>query len=236
MTPPPFTGPKISSGGDAAGGGGQTAPLHRLGAWANLPFFTETWPRIAATLQDDTRTILPPEPLRFAALEHTHPEATRVIILGQDPYPTPGHANGLAFSVAPDVPLPRSLRNIYSELEDDLGRAPATGDLSHWADQGVLLLNTALTVPEGMAGGHAKLGWSDLTAQVLNHLDPAPRAFLLWGKHAQKLGTDLADHHLKIETAHPSPLSARRGFFGSRPFSRVNAWLTEQGQTPINWA
>lgn len=207
-----------------------------VGGWADLPFFTQDWPRIAAALQDEARPILPPEDCRFKALCLTPPDQTRVVILGQDPYPTPGHANGLAFSVAPDVALPRSLRNIYRELEDDIGAKPATGDLTHWAEQGVLLLNTALTVPEGTAGGHAKLGWSRLVSQVLDRLDTHPRAFLLWGKHAQKLGQTLAFHHLKIETAHPSPLSATRGFFGSHPFSRVNAWISQQGDTPITWA
>lgn len=207
-----------------------------VGAWAELPFFREDWPRIEATLAADTRTILPPETQRFAALTRTQPDTTRVVILGQDPYPTRGHANGLAFSVTPDTPLPRSLKNIFRELEDDLGTAPDNGDLSDWADQGVLLLNTALSVPEGAAGGHAKLGWAALTEQVLDRLDDRPRAFLLWGKHAQKLGARLSDQHLKVETAHPSPLSASRGFFGSRPFSRVNAWLAMQGQPPIRWA
>ncbi len=206
-----------------------------VGAWADLPFFAEDWPRVATALATETRTILPPEDQRFAALAHTQPHDTHVVILGQDPYPTRGHANGLAFSVTPATPLPRSLKNIFRELEDDLGQAPNTGDLAHWADQGVLLLNTALSVPEGEAGGHAKLGWSTLTQQVLARLDDRPRAFLLWGNHAQKQGANLADHHLKIETSHPSPLSASRGFFGSRPFSRVNAWLATQGRSPIRW-
>lgn len=213
-----------------------TRAPENIGAWAQLPFFTEDWPAIAAALTNDNRTILPPAPLRFAALQRTQPETTRVVILGQDPYPTRGHANGLAFSVAPDVPLPRSLKNIYRELEDDLGTAPKTGDLTHWADQGVLLLNTALSVPEGDAGGHAKLGWSTLTTQVLQHLDDRACAFLLWGKHAQKVGQAITQpHHLKIETAHPSPLSASRGFFGSKPFSQINTWLVAQGQPPIAW-
>ncbi|MEO0945009.1 MAG: uracil-DNA glycosylase [Pseudomonadota bacterium] len=207
-----------------------------IAAWADLPFFTFDWPSIADALAAENRTILPPEPLRFAALERTQPQDTRVVILGQDPYPTKGHANGLAFSVTPETPLPRSLANIFREMEYDIGARPATGDLGHWADQGVLLLNTALTVPEGEAGGHAKLGWARLTGQVLERLDDTPRAFLLWGKHAQKLGANLGDHHLKIETAHPSPLSAARGFFGSKPFSRINAWLADQGQNPITWA
>ncbi len=231
-----FTGREIPSRGDAAGGVGQTAPPHHLGAWADLPFFTEDWPRIRRHLAEETRAVLPPEPCRFAALARTQPEATRVVILGQDPYPTAGHANGLAFSVAPDIALPRSLANIFKELGSDIGKRPANGDLTPWADQGVLLLNSALSVPEGDAGGHAKLGWSTLATQVLDRLDPHPRAFLLWGRHAQKIASTLAPHHLKIETTHPSPLSASRGFFGSRPFSRVNAWLTARGEAPIDWA
>ena len=157
------------------------------------------------------------------------------MILGQDPYPTRGHANGLAFSVAPEVSLPRSLENIFRELEADVGGRPDNGDLGPWSDQGVLLLNTALSVPEGDAGGHAGLGWSELTRQVLETLDDRPRAFLLWGRHAQKFGETLAGHHLVVKTAHPSPLSARRGFFGSRPFSRVNDWLEARGEAPIRW-
>lgn len=205
-------------------------------AWSDLPFFAKDWPRIEAALAADTRAILPPASQRFAALEHTAPDATRVVILGQDPYPTPGHANGLAFSVTPETPLPKSLKNIFRELGDDIGATPANGDLTAWADQGVLLLNTSLSVPAGAAGGHAKLGWQRLTEQVLARLDDRPRAFLLWGAHAQKAAQNLAPHHLKIETAHPSPLSAYRGFFGSRPFSRVNAWLTARGEPPIRWA
>lgn len=207
-----------------------------LGAWADLPFFAEDWPRIEAVLDAENRSVLPPAHQRFAALRHTQPDATRVVILGQDPYPTPGHAHGFAFSVTPDTPLPKSLKNIFRELEDDIGAAPATGDLTPWADQGVLLLNTALTVPAGDAGGHGKLGWQSLTEQVLARLDDRPCSFLLWGAHAQKAARGLAPHHLKIETPHPSPLSAYRGFFGSRPFSRTNAWLAAQGHPPIRWA
>ena len=211
-----------------------TAPQN-IGAWGELPFFTEIWPELSARLAAETQTILPPAPLRFAALERCQPDAAKVVILGQDPYPTKGHANGLAFSVAPDVALPRSLENIFRELEADMGGRPANGDLGSWSDQGVLLLNTALSVPEGDAGGHAKLGWSALTRQVLERLDTKPRAFLLWGRHAQSFGKTLSANHLVVRTAHPSPLSARRGFFGSSPFSRVNAWLEDRGQAPIRW-
>ena len=208
-----------------------------IGDWSDLPFFTEDWPILSARIDADPRTILPPALSRFAALRHTQPGATKVVILGQDPYPTPGHANGLAFSVAPDIALPKSLKNIYRELEDDIGATPPNGDLTPWADQGVLLLNTALTVPSGDAGGHAKLGWTKLTRQVLHRLSDRPRAFLLWGKHAQTHRKHVdGGGHLFIETAHPSPLSAYRGFFGSRPFSQINTWLENKGQTPIRWA
>lgn len=210
--------------------------LSRLGAWADLPFFTVAWPTIEDALARETKSVLPPDPVRFAALERTQPKDTRVVILGQDPYPTLGHANGLAFAVTPETPLPKSLKNIFQELTADIGSAPDTGDLGHWADQGVLLLNTALSVPAGAASGHSSLGWQTLTKDILAHLSDNPRAFLLWGKHAQAYRGDISgDFHLFVETAHPSPLSAYRGFFGSRPFTRVNAWLEANGQKPIRW-
>ncbi|WP_424942791.1 uracil-DNA glycosylase [Aliiroseovarius crassostreae] len=205
--------------------------------WSDLPFFTENWPMIDAAIKADPREILPPDDRRFAALEAAPPNDVRVVLLGQDPYPTPGHANGLAFSVAPDVhPLPRSLKNIYAELEADLGILRPNGDLSDWARQGVLLLNTALSVPAGEANAHQKLGWDRLVHQVLERVSHRPTAFILWGNNAQKLEKHIRPGtHLILKTAHPSPLSARRGFFGSRPFSSVNNWLTDQGQTAINW-
>lgn len=207
-------------------------------AWAHLPFFTRDYPRISAELAAGPGTVLPPAAMRFAALELTPPEAVRVVILGQDPYPTPGHAHGLAFSVAPEVrPLPRSLQNIFAEMRADIGACPATGDLRHWASQGVLLLNASLSVPAGRAGGHARLGWQRLAEEVLATVSTRPCAFVLWGAQAQmRKGPILPGDHLVIESAHPSPLSARRGFFGSRPFSRINAWLTGRGQPPIVWA
>lgn len=205
--------------------------------WAHLRFFSTHWPGIETALTRDGRRILPPEAERFAALDLTPPERVRVVILGQDPYPTPGHAHGLAFSVAPGVsPLPRSLLNIYKELRDDLGIFRADGDLRDWARQGVLLLNTSLTVPAGDAGGHARLGWQRLAEEVLREVSVRPCAFLLWGGHAQKLRPEIrAGDHLIVETAHPSPLSARRGFFGARPFSGVNAWLAARGAEPVDW-
>lgn len=216
-----------------------------LGDWAGLPFFAQDLPAIATQLQNDTRNILPPSDQVFAALERTPLAKVRVVILGQDPYPTPGHAHGLSFSVDPHVkPLPRSLNNIYKEMISDIGSAPMTGDLRFWADQGVLLLNTVFTVPAGEANGHTALGWQRLAHQVLTATSAKPCAFVLWGKQAQSLaphitspkdGTNPENGHLMIETAHPSPLSVRRGFFGSKPFSRINTWLSNRGEPPINW-
>lgn len=216
-----------------------------LGAWAGLPFFQTRFPCIEQALRAESRDVLPPASDIFSALRLTSPDQTRVVILGQDPYPTPGHAHGLAFSVAPDVtPLPRSLSNIYKEMVSDIGQAPMTGDLRFWAKQGVLLLNTVLTVPAGVANGHKDLGWQTLTHQILAHVSTRPTAFVLWGKQAQALaphitsptlGANSGCEHLVIQTAHPSPLSARRGFFGSHPFSRINSWLSECGKPQINW-
>jgi uracil-DNA glycosylase len=179
----------------------------------------------------------------FAALAATPLDRVRVVILGQDPYPTPGHANGLAFSCT--LPLgqkvPRSLGNIYKELAEDTGvAAPVSGDLMPWATQGVLLLNTALTVRAGAtkAGSHLALGWQSFTDAVIKAVSQqgAPTVFLLWGNPAQiKRGLIDETRHLVIASAHPSPLSARRGFFGSRPFSRANAWLEAQGRGAIAW-
>ncbi len=205
--------------------------------WSDLPFFTDNWPTIAKTLAADSREILPPETQRFAALDLTAPENTRVVVLGQDPYPTPGHAHGLAFSVEPDVrPLPRSLNNIYKELQDDLNITRLNGDLRGWAKQGVLLLNTALSVPAGDANGHKGMGWAPLVHQVLARTSQCPTAYILWGKSAQKLESFInPGDHLILKSAHPSPLSARRGFFGSKPFSAVNRWLADRGEDTIDW-
>ena len=186
-------------------------------------------------------TVYPPREELFTAFRLTPPEAVRVVILGQDPYHEPGQAHGLAFSVRAGTPLPPSLRNIYKELADDLGvRPPAGGDLSSWAKQGVLLLNTVLTVGAGAANSHAAFGWQTFTDSVVASLGslPQPIAFLLWGAQAQKKKTVAAasEHpRLVLCTAHPSPLSAYRGFFGSRPFSQINAFLEENGETPIRW-
>lgn len=209
----------------------------RLGDWADLPFFETQWPRIEAALAVEKRPVFPPERDIFAALEHTAPGDVRVVILGQDPYPTPDHAHGYAFSASEDTrPLPKSLANIFREMKTDLGAAPDNADLRFWADQGVLLLNTILTVPAGDPKGHAGLGWQMLAEQILTRLSDRPRAYVLWGADAQKAAAAVdGAFNLKIETPHPSPLSSHRGFFGSRPFSRINDWLQDQGQPAINW-
>jgi len=214
-----------------------TLDLSRLGAWAELGFFTRELPAIEEKLEAASTPVYPPPDSVFRALELTQPEETRVIILGQDPYHTLGKADGLAFSIPQDFGgRLDSLGNIFKELKSDLDVDRKATDLTDWAQQGVLLLNTSLTVPEGKAGGHKTLGWSKLVAEVLARLDAPPRAVVLWGRPAQKVGAQLTHaHHLRIESPHPSPLSAARGFFGSRPFSQVNSWLSARGEPAISW-
>jgi uracil-DNA glycosylase len=163
----------------------------------------------------------------------------RVLVMGQDPYPTPGHPVGLSFSVHPDVrPLPRSLQNIFRELESDLGLPrPQSGDLSPWSDQGVLMLNRVLTVRPGTPGSHRGQGWESVTEQAIRALVDRgqPLVALLWGRDAQSIRPLLGDTP-RVESVHPSPMSADRGFFGSRPFSRVNELLIAQGAQPVDWA
>ena len=164
----------------------------------------------------------------------------RVLVVGQDPYPTPGHPVGLSFSVAPDVrPIPRSLVNIYQELVADLGGAPPrTGDLTPWFEHGVMLLNRVLTVAPGAPASHRGRGWERVTERAIEAFVErgGPTAAILWGRDAQSLKPLLAAGHVPwVESVHPSPLSASRGFFGSRPFSRVNAMLEQQGGRPVDW-
>lgn len=165
-------------------------------------------------------------------------DEVRVLVVGQDPYPTPGHPIGLSFAVAPDVrPIPRSLANIYTELHDDLGITPPEhGDLSAWTDQGVLLLNRVLTVQPGKPASHRGKGWEHVTATAINALveREQPLVAILWGRDARSLAPHLGDTPT-VESAHPSPLSARGGFFGSKPFSRTNALLEELGTHTIDW-
>ena len=184
-------------------------------------------------------SVFPEEKNVFRALELTPFESVKVVILGQDPYHGFGQAHGLSFSVQKGIPLPPSLRNIYKELQEDLGgELPTEGDLSHWAKQGVLLLNTVLTVEEGNANSHKGMGWERLTNRLIESLNELnhPVIFILWGKPAQdkeKLITNPS--HVILKSPHPSPLSAYRGFFGSKPFSRINNILIQQGQIPIRW-
>lgn len=184
--------------------------------------------------------VYPPRELVFEALRTVPPEKVKCVILGQDPYHEPGQAHGLSFSVPRGTPLPPSLKNIYKELESDLGRpAPEDGDLHGWAEQGVLLLNSVLTVEQGKAGSHRGFGWERVTDGIIAAAGqlPQPVAFVLWGKDAQKKASLIENRPDKLVlcSAHPSPLSAYRGFFGSRPFSRVNAFLREQGAEEIDW-
>jgi uracil-DNA glycosylase len=166
-------------------------------------------------------------------------DKVRVLIVGQDPYPTPGHAIGLSFSVAPDVrPLPRSLANIFTEYSADLGHpSPSCGDLTPWSEQGVMLLNRVLTVRPGTPASHRGKGWEAVTECAITALvqRQTPLVAILWGRDASTLKPMLGANCVAIESAHPSPLSASRGFFGSRPFSRANALLAEMGAEPIDW-
>lgn len=212
--------------------------LSRLGDWAQLPFFQTGLDGIEQKLAAETPRVYPPTEQIFAALERSQAADTKVLILGQDPYHTPRKADGLAFSIPQGFGgRLDSLGNIFKELEDDLGVKRTRTDLSDWADQGVLLLNTALTVPEGRAGGHKSIGWRDLVHDVLARLDATPRALVFWGKPAQAFGKYMNNpDHLRMESPHPSPLSAHRGFFGSKPFSTINRWLVKRGEDQINWA
>lgn len=221
----------------------------QLGGWSEIaaPMLREDWCRAlfdrVETAYNGPKPVYPPREQLFTALALTPPEAVRCVILGQDPYPGQGQAHGLAFSVQPGVAVPRSLRNIYLELEADLGIPPAaTGSLLPWAEQGVLLLNNVLTVYGGEADSHKGWGWERFTAGLLLALreQPRPIAFLLWGRNAQTKGREArimesSYPRLVLSSAHPSPLSARRGFFGSRPFSQVNRFLEDYGEPGIDW-
>lgn len=210
-----------------------------LGAELDKPYMQQ----LANFLETEAaagKSILPAEELRFSALQATPLQKVKVVILGQDPYPTLGHAHGLSFSVLPNVkPLPRSLNNIHKEMLSDLEiNNKDAGYLLAWAEQGVLLLNTVLTVEEGNAGSHQKKGWENFTdavIQAVNQQDQ-PVVFILWGAHAQKKSALIDQNkHCILASAHPSPLSAKQGFFGSKPFSQANAFLQQHGRTAINW-
>lgn len=185
------------------------------------------------------KTIFPPGPLIFNAFHHTPFDKVRVVIIGQDPYHGPGQAHGLSFSVPAGVAPPPSLMNIFKEIEADLGvRMSGSGDLTPWADQGVLLLNATLTVQMANAGSHQNRGWEQFTdaAIVALNTQRTGLVFVLWGSYAQKKGAMIdPNKHLVLKSVHPSPLSAHRGFFGNHQFSKINAYLAAQGQAPINW-
>ncbi len=183
--------------------------------------------------------IYPPAPAVFRALNETPVDQVKVVILGQDPYHGPGQAQGLSFSVPPGVPFPPSLRNIFKELNNDVPfQIPDAGDLTPWAQQGVLLLNAVLTVEQGQANAHQGKGWEAVTDAVIDHINRFRNdvVFMLWGSYAQKKGQMIdRQRHCVLTAPHPSPLSAHRGWFGSGHFSRANAYLRGTGQTPVDW-
>ncbi|WP_026464790.1 uracil-DNA glycosylase [Adhaeribacter aquaticus] len=186
-----------------------------------------------------TQQVFPPGNLIFHAFEKTPFDQVKVVLIGQDPYHGPNQAHGLAFSVQEGVTPPPSLRNIFKEIKEDVGKPiPKSGNLEHWADQGVLLLNATLTVRANTAGSHQKKGWEEFTDAAIRALSEKKQGlvFLLWGAYAQKKGAiiDTSKHHV-LQAAHPSPFAADKGFFGCRHFSKTNAYLREQGQPEINW-
>ena len=185
-----------------------------------------------------TYTVYPPENQVFTCFELTPFESVKVVVLGQDPYHQPKQAMGLAFSVQADQALPKSLINIFKELESDLGIVNECGDLSNWAKQGVFMMNTLMTVREGQPMSHRGKGWEQFTDKILAELGARqePIIFLLWGKKAQEKKGFIASHHYIIESSHPSPLSAYHSFWGSKPFSRINKILKEEGSKPIDWS
>lgn len=196
---------------------------------------------LTAFVRDEYKkyTIYPPGGKIFNAFNSTPFDKVKVVILGQDPYHGPQQANGLSFSVSEGVPLPPSLQNIYKELKSDLGvQPPTTGDLERWAQQGVLLLNATLTVRQGAAGSHQGKGWEEFTDAVLRILSQQRDGlvFILWGAYAKRKGDFInRSKHLVLESAHPSPLSAANGFFGSKPFSKANEYLEKHKEKTINW-
>nr|WP_117233800.1 uracil-DNA glycosylase [Vibrio maerlii] len=203
------------------------------------PYFVEMESKIESRRKAGVKVFPQPEDI-YSAFEATPLDQVKVVIIGQDPYHGAGQAHGLSFSVHPGVKIPPSLRNMYKELAEDIEgfELPKHGYLQSWAEQGVLLLNTVLTVEEGSAHSHAKFGWETFTDVVIKTLSQQkqPIVFLLWGAHAQKKGKDIDEnHHCVLKTVHPSPLSARRGFFGCKHFSQANQFLIEQGHSAINW-
>lgn len=211
--------------------------------WANLlkeefqkPYFKE----LQAFLDKEysTHTIYPAMENIFNALNAVKYEDVKVVIIGQDPYHEPGQAQGMAFSVPDGIEIPPSLVNIYKEIENDLGiKCEKSGNLMRWAKQGVLLLNTSLTVRRGQANSHRGHGWEIFTNEIIKLLSnrPDPMVFMLWGSNAQSFASEIGKQHLVLKAPHPSPLSAYRGFFGCKHFSKANTFLVAHGKTPIDW-
>lgn len=202
--------------------------------------YMQTLAEFLAAEEQAGKVLFPASQHCFNALNSTPLDQVSVVILGQDPYHGPGQAHGLCFSVRPEVPPPPSLLNIFREIQDDLGIAPADhGCLQPWAKQGVLLLNSVLTVVQGQAGAHQGKGWETFTDRVIETINRERNGvvFMLWGSYAKKKGQHIdRNRHLVLDGPHPSPLSAYRGFFGCKHFSRANQWLQQQGRPPVNWA
>lgn len=203
------------------------------------PYFEQLAGRVRAEYADPRVRVYPPAGRIFAAFDACPFDKVKVVIIGQDPYHGPGQADGLSFSVQPGVKMPPSLVNILKEVSDDIGvPTPADGSLQRWADQGVLMLNASLTVREHQPGSHAGYGWSDFTDAVVRALSERRQGlvFMLWGSHAIRKGSAIyRSRHLVLTAPHPSPLSAYRGFFGCRHFSKANEYLVNQGLDPIQW-
>lgn len=201
------------------------------------PYFKLLQARVLEDAKE--HTVYPPLEDTYNAFKYSSFKKTKIVLLAQDPYFNPGQAHGLAFSVQPNVAIPPSLRNIFKELKDDVGvSAPANGCLTGWARQGILLLNTTLTVRQGEPGSHADFGWQRFTDRIISSLNEkeTPVVFILWGAHARRKKYLITNEsHLILEAAHPSPLSAYNGFFGSKPFSKTNDFLIDVGMSPIEW-
>ncbi len=213
---------------------------HRALAWEfDKPYFRALTDSVRSEYANPAVRVYPPAGRIFQAFDTCPFEDTKVVIIGQDPYHGPGQANGLAFSVAPGVPLPPSLRNIFQEVHDDTGAPiPDDGDLTRWANQGVLLLNSALTVREHAPKSHSGIGWEKFTAAAVSRLaeERDNLVFMLWGSDAIKRGEGIdRNRHLVLTAPHPSPLSAYRGFIGCRHFSQANDYLSAHGKDPIKW-
>ena len=224
--------------------GGETVPPSWMTALTPVLASARSHQLAAFLLAEEAagKAVYPPRGMRLAALAMTPLAAVKVVVLGQDPYHGPGQAHGLSFSVPDGVSIPRSLTNVFKELRTDLGlRHPASGNLTPWAKQGVLLLNAVLTVEQGQAGSHQGHGWEEFTDAVLAAVAarPEPCVFLLWGSHARRKARSVPglamSHHLTLTAPHPSPLSAHRGFLGCRHFSQTNAFLAAQGRGEVDW-